>query len=156
VIESEPLGKTEECEQLTDLWNDNLAALPLSHVYGLIIVTMSTMLVGGTIVLLPKFDPSLVLDGIETFKISLMVGAPAMYELLLKEIEERKADFSSLRLCFAGGAPISIDLFHRVERMAKVPLITAYGLTESARLATANPLHGERKLGPVHANSFSV
>ncbi|MFN3288169.1 MAG: AMP-binding protein [Sphingomonadaceae bacterium] len=58
-------------------------------------------------------------------------------------------DWSSLRICVSGGAPMPVELAERFERTTGVRVSEGYGLTETAGVASVNPYQGPRKLGSI-------
>jgi long-chain acyl-CoA synthetase len=122
-----------------------LATLPLCHIYGMTVVTIGTIGRAGTLVVLPKFEARSALQTIERERITILPAVPAMYMMMLHEMAQAEYDLSSLRLCFSGAAPMPPQAIPAVEARFGVPLIEGYGLTESACVATINPLHGTRK-----------
>ncbi len=126
-----------------------LLTVPLYHIYGMAVIMLGTLAKGATLVMLPKFDAATALRIIESEKITLLSAVPTMYRLLLQETERTKYNLNSMRLCFSGGAPLDIELLGQIEQTFGVPVIEAYGMTESACLGSANPLFGIRKLGSV-------
>ena len=72
-----------------------------------------------------------------------------MYQALLDHPNCGKTDFSSLRVCISGGAPLPQPLKQRFEATTGARLIEGYGLTETAGVATANPYEGEERPGTI-------
>jgi long-chain acyl-CoA synthetase len=58
-------------------------------------------------------------------------------------------DFSALRVCHSGAAPMAKEIFKRVESAFGAPVQEGYGLSEASSIVTSNPLHGVRKPGSV-------
>lgn len=126
-----------------------LAALPLCHIYGMTVVMIGTVARGGTLVIIPKFDAKGTLEAIEREGVTILPAVPAMYSMMLAELAENPVDLSAMRICFSGGAPLSTELLAKIEDAFGVPVIEGYALTETACVATINPLHGIRKIGSV-------
>lgn len=126
-----------------------LAVLPLCHIYGLTVVMLASVSSGGTLVIVEKFDAARVLATIEKEKVTLVPAVPAMYQFMLKELETTSYDLSPVRMCLSGGAALPIELIASLEAHFGAPLVEGYGMTESACVATANPLEGVRKPGSV-------
>lgn len=59
-----------------------LAALPLFHVFGLTVTLCVPLAAGGSIVLVPRFDPSGALELCERHRVAILAGAPAMFAAL--------------------------------------------------------------------------
>ena len=123
-----------------------LGALPLFHIFANICVLNRTVVAGGEMVLLPRFEPGEVIAAIERTRATKMPGVPNMYQALLDHPAMRKADLSSLRLCISGGAALPAALKERFERETGALLVEGYGLTEGGMLC-ANPVAALNKSG---------
>ena len=121
-----------------------IVAVPASHVTGLIANVFALLGVGGTVVMMPRFDADqfLALATAETMTFTIMV--PAMYNLCLLRADFTKHDLSRWRIGAFGGAPMPVAT---IERMAKIlpdlDLIQAYGATETTSPATIMPAGGQ-------------
>ncbi|MBI5444312.1 MAG: long-chain fatty acid--CoA ligase [Deltaproteobacteria bacterium] len=107
----------------------NLAAAPLTHTAGP--MSLVTAVRGGTIVLLPRPDPALVLDAIEEHRVTEFYLPPTViYRLLdLPGVAER--DYSSLRYFMYGAAPMSTEKLRRALKVFGPVMIQGYGQTEA-------------------------
>lgn len=94
-------------------------------------------------------DPSIVKNFYKIanhFRGRMIWTVPTHLSMLL-EVPVGDNDISSLQYVFVGGAPVSVDLFRRFESATGIKLVEAYGLTETVCITSANPPHGERKIG---------
>lgn len=82
-----------------------LLCSPLSHAAGAMV--LPTLLRGGTVILLPRFDAEAVLDTIDRERVTTLIGVPTMICALLDALGVRHRDVSSLKTIFYGSAPIS-------------------------------------------------
>ena len=108
--------------------------LPMSHIVGVSLILM-TLLSGATARLVSKYDPAAFVKHIADEGITTVNGVPATYQRLLeyKQIAGiKKLDRGSLRLIAVAGAPLDLDLKNRVEAELGIPLLNAYGITETA------------------------
>ena len=128
-----------------DKW---LAMLPLCHIYGLGAIAFSTVAIGGTIVILEKFDPVVALETIQKERITLLPAVPSMYQFMLMEMGKTTYDVSSIRVCFSGAAALSAELMEQTHQAFGVPVVEGYALSETACGATINRLDA-RKIGSV-------
>lgn len=106
--------------------------LPISHIVGISLLIM-TLMVGGTVRLVSKYDPAALARAIAEEGITILNGVPATYQRLLeyKAVAGLKQlDPGSLRLIAVAGAPLDLDLKSRVEREFGLPLSNGYGITE--------------------------
>ncbi|HEX7876756.1 MAG TPA: long-chain fatty acid--CoA ligase, partial [Sphingobium sp.] len=126
-----------------------IAVLPFFHVFANTCVLNRTVLAGGEMVTLPRFDAVQVLAAVQRTKPSSMPGVPTMYQALLDHPATPNVDFSSLRLCISGGAPLPLELKQRFEAMTGAKLCEGYGLTETSPVVCSNPYEGLNKAGTV-------
>src|SRR6266436_2890635 len=106
--------------------------LPISHIVGISLLIM-TLMVGGTVRLVSKYDPAALAKAIAEEGITILSGVPATYQRLLeyKAVAGlRQLDGGSLRLIAVAGAPLDLDLKSRVEQELGLPLSNGYGITE--------------------------
>lgn len=115
-----------------------MGALPLFHIFGQTIILNRTIANGGTVILLPRFNAGDVIDAMGRASPSALPGVPAMFEKLLKHRRIRRVDWSGVRTCVVGGAPLSERLAARFYRETGITLTQGYGLTESAGVVAAN------------------
>ncbi|HLH81753.1 MAG TPA: long-chain fatty acid--CoA ligase [Trebonia sp.] len=123
-----------------------VAVLPLFHVFGLSSVLNTAVRFGGTLVLLPRFEPDAVLDAIARYRCTIFSGVPTMYyELLRADLAGR--DLSSLRVGISGGAAIPGEVIRAFEeKFPGVVILEGYGLSETASTTTFNISAEQRKV----------
>ncbi len=126
-----------------------LGALPLFHVFANTAVLNRTIINRGCIAMLPRFDVGQILAAIRNERATSLPGVPTMFQAMLDDPRIEGADFSSLRICIAGGAPLPIRLKERWEATTGVRLVEGYGLTETAGVVTANPYEGDDRAGTI-------
>lgn len=108
---------------------------PMFHVAGTSNLFAATW-VGATQVILPRFDAGAVAATIEREQITHAVLVPTMLEMLLRALEERPADLSSLRNLQYAASPISPELQRRAMKRFECELAQFYGMTETAPTVT--------------------
>ncbi len=108
---------------------------PMFHVAGTSNLFAATW-VGATQVILPRFDAHAVAQTIERERITHAVLVPTMLDMLLRELEQRPADLSSLRNVQYAASPISPDLQRRALERLHCELAQFYGMTETAPTVT--------------------
>jgi len=125
-----------------------LAVLPLSHSYGLTLMNAGHIL-GTRGVLLRWFNPELVLETIQRYRVQQMSGVPTMFVYLLHFAEADRFDTSSMRIWGSGAAPLPLEIVEPFENKFGGVLLEGYGLTEASPVVSANRLSVGRKLGSV-------
>ncbi len=126
-----------------------IAVLPFFHVFANTCTLNRTVLNGGEMVMLPRFEAVQVLAAIQRTKATSLPGVPTMYQALLDHPAIRNIDFSSLRACISGGAPLPLEVKQRFEAATGAKLIEGYGLTETSPVVCSNPYEGRNKTGTV-------
>jgi acyl-CoA synthetase (AMP-forming)/AMP-acid ligase II len=108
----------------------NLAAAPMTHTAGMLSLPCTAR--GGTVVVLPKPDPMLLLATIARHRVTEFFLPPTViYRLLdIPGIEER--DFSSLKYFLYGAAPMSVEKLKRAIEVFGPVMAGGYGQTEAA------------------------
>jgi long-chain acyl-CoA synthetase len=125
-----------------------LCPLPLFHIYGLTVDMNYAMLTGSTLILIPRFDPEMVLKATK-HKPRLFPGAPIMYQTLAHHPDIGKYDLSSIEACISGAAPLAPEVQRAFEAVTGGRVVEGYGLTEASPVTHCNPVHGERRLGTI-------
>lgn len=126
-----------------------LGVLPLFHVFANTCVLNRTVVNGGCIVMLPRFEAGQALGVINRTRPTSMFGVPTMFQALLDHKLLARTDFSSLRECVSGGAPLAQPLKMRFEKETGVKIVEGYGLTETSGVVSTNPLRGENRSGSI-------
>lgn len=126
-----------------------VGVLPFFHVFANACVLNRTVLNGGCIAMLPRFEAGQCLKTLERVKATAMPGVPTMYQALLDHPALAGTDFSSLRVCISGGAPLSAPLKRAFETATGAKLVEGYGLTESSGVVSSNPYEGVERPGSI-------
>ncbi len=126
-----------------------LGVLPFFHVFANTCVLNRTILNGGTIAMLPRFDAKQALRTITRTRTTALPGVPTMYQALLDHPDLATTDFSSLRVCISGGAPMPAELREKFVAATGASLVEGYGLTESSGVVATNPYEGPVKAGTI-------
>jgi len=116
-----------------------VGVLPFFHVFANATVLNRTVLNGGCIAMLPRFNAGQCLATITRTRATSMPGVPTMYQALLDHPDIGRTDFSSMRICTSGGAPLPAPVKQQFEAVTGARLIEGYGLTETSGVATCNP-----------------
>ena len=126
-----------------------IGVLPLFHVFANTCVLNRTVVAGGMIVMLPRFDAAQTLAAITRTKATSLPGVPTMYRALLAHPRIAQTDFGSLRVCISGGAPLPAEIKAAFDARTGARLIEGYGLSESSGVVACNPYDGEGEPGSI-------
>jgi acyl-CoA synthetase (AMP-forming)/AMP-acid ligase II len=120
-----------------------LVVNPFFHSFGLKAGILACLLRGATMVPLPVFDAVAAMRVIEAERITVLPGAPTIYQALLDHQERESFDLSSLRLAVTGAANVPAALVERMCRELSFRVVlTAYGLTEAVVATMCWPSDG--------------
>jgi long-chain acyl-CoA synthetase len=126
-----------------------LAALPLFHSFGQTLLQNSVLKAGGSVVMMPRFDPGTALGLIQKHRVNLFGGVPTMFFSLLHHSKSDRYDISSLRLCISGGAAMAVDVMKAFDEKYRVNILEGYGLSETSPVASFNVLDRPKKAGSI-------
>lgn len=105
---------------------------PFFHTFGYKAGWLASIIFGSTTLPVMAFDKEAAMAQIESDQVTMLPGAPSLYEMLLADPARDNYDLSSLRLGVTGAAAVPVQL---VKDMRSVlgfkTVVTAYGLTES-------------------------
>ncbi|TCJ02476.1 o-succinylbenzoate--CoA ligase [Cytobacillus praedii] len=87
-----------------------IVLLPLFHIGGIGLFAFPSLFSGGTIVIPGKFEPEKALSMIEAYKVTIVMGVPAIHQALLTCPAFHTSDLSSVRWFYNGGAPCPREL----------------------------------------------
>ncbi len=122
-----------------------LTALPLFHAFAATACMIYPLLHGVTTVVLPRFDPQDVARTIARDKITVFLGVPSMYNVLLRLPDECTPLFASLKYGISGGAAMPQEIMAAFERRFGKPIYEGDGPTECSPVTSVNPVGGQRK-----------
>lgn len=129
-----------------------LLAIPMFHVYGLIVGMSLAVYVGSSMVMIPNpRDLKDVLTSIDKYRPSMYPGVPTMYNAINNhpEVQAGKYDLSSIQACISGSAPLMRETKERFEALTGGKLVEGYGLTETLVATHCNPIFGENRTGSI-------
>jgi acyl-CoA synthetase (AMP-forming)/AMP-acid ligase II len=117
-----------------------LVVNPFFHSFGFKAGILACLVSGAAMVPVPVFDAVRVMRLIEAERITVLPGAPTVYQAILDHPERGRFDLSSLRLAVTGAANVPAALVERMRRELRIPVVlTAYGLTEAVVATMCRP-----------------
>jgi fatty-acyl-CoA synthase len=124
-----------------------LALAPLFHIGGLNGTVNPTLLRGGCVVIVRRFDPAATLEVIEQQRVNSFFAVPTMLDAMAREPGFATRDLSALRSIGAAGAPVPVPTL-RTWLARGVTMQQAYGMTEAAPGCTVlDSADAQRKVG---------
>ncbi|SFZ74119.1 AMP-binding protein [Chitinimonas taiwanensis] len=119
-----------------------VCALPLYHIFSLTANCMVFSKIGGQNVLItnPRDIPAFV-EELAKFPITCMTGVNTLFNALTNNADFKKLNFKTWKLALGGGMAVQKAVAEHWKEMTGVPLIEAYGLTETSPAACINPMN---------------
>jgi long-chain acyl-CoA synthetase len=125
-----------------------MVVLPLFHSFGQTVMQNSTLLAGGTLVLMPRFEPVGAAQLIAKHRINVFAGVPTMYFALLHHPDVTPAMLATLGQCLSGGAAMPVEVMAAFDGKFGTDILEGYGLSETSPVASFNP-RGAKKAGSI-------
>jgi len=108
-----------------------LVVNPFFHSFGYKAGIVVSLLTGATVVPMAVFDTTRMMQLVEAHRITVLPGAPAIYQALLEAPDRAEHDLSSLRFAVTGAAVVPVALVERMQSELSFELVlTAFGMTE--------------------------
>ncbi len=119
-----------------------ITALPLYHIFSLTANCLTFMKVGARNYLItnPRDMPNFVKE-LQNVSFTAFTGVNTLFIGLMNTPGFDKIDFSGLKMTLGGGMAVQQPVAERWQKMTGVPLIEAYGLTETSPAVCINPLN---------------
>ena len=112
-----------------------LGILPMSHAVGMAVVLLGGLYSGATLYLGARFDPVKALQLLEKEKLTVLLGSPSMFSLLLDYAKLKgltRLQFPALRIMSSSGAPLQAPIKEATEALLGLTLHNGYGVTETS------------------------
>jgi len=122
-----------------------IGSSPLFHILGQT-TALSVLLVGGSIVLMPKVNLDAVFDAVQRFKGKTLIGVPTLYRMILEHDRIDFYNLSSLAYCFNGGDVLPVEINQRWRKKFNKPIYQGYGATETCGGVSMCPADEENPL----------
>jgi long-chain acyl-CoA synthetase len=122
-----------------------LTALPLFHIYGMTTSMTVPISLGAKMVLVPKFEPTKILEIVQKQKVTVFCGVPTMYSALLANPELGKYDLTSIRVCISGASFLPPQVQKKFMKVTSGFLAEGYGLTETSPVTHCTPVDSSMK-----------
>ena len=127
-----------------------LAAMPVFHGFGLGVCIHTMMVVGGTSILVPRFNVKSYANLIKKNRPNIIAGVPTLFEAITRNKYLDGADLSCLRGVFSGGDSLTIELKKKFDQFladhnAGVRVREGYGTTECVTASCLTPYSKEKE-----------
>ena len=121
-------------------------AAPVVFAAGFGTFVLIPLFAGASELLFTRFIPEKIVDGIETFKPTVLTGLTSFYEALLNASNFSPDKFSSIRMCTTGGSPLEPQIFKRWYEATGMPIYEGLGATEFLHLVVSNAVRMRAKV----------
>ena len=127
-----------------------LAAMPVFHGFGLGVCIHTLMFIGGTSILVPRFNVKSYAKLIRKTQPNFIAGVPTLFEAITRNRYLDGADLSCLRGVFSGGDSLTIELKKKFDAFlaahnASVRVREGYGTTECVTACCLTPYNKEKE-----------
>jgi long-chain acyl-CoA synthetase len=122
-----------------------IGSSPLFHILGQT-TALSVLLVGGSIILMPRVNLDAVFDSAQRYKAKTLIGVPTLYRMILEHDRIDLYDLSSLEYCFNGGDVLPVEINQRWRKKFNKPIYQGYGATETCGGVSMCPANEENPL----------
>ena len=129
-----------------------LMAIPLFHVYGMVVGMLFGIYTGAALVMIPNpRDLDDLLSNAQKYKTTIFPGVPTLYNAINNhpDVLAGKYDLSSIKACISGSAPLMRETKESFEAITGGVLFEGYGLSEAPTASHCNPLQGENRTGSI-------
>ncbi len=127
-----------------------MGVLPFFHVFAMTVVMHCSVRLGKKIIIHQKFDLNEVLESLRVHRPTFFPAVPAVFNAIANCAAIRSEDFSNLKYCISGGAPLPGDVRRLFEEKTGCKAMReGYGLTEASPGVTFNPATGFMKPGSI-------
>jgi len=126
-----------------------MLAIPIFHAYGMTAGMTFALVMGASMVLMPKFEVVPVLKAVDKHKVGIFPGVQAIYVAINNYRDVGKYNVHSIKACISGAGPLHQEVQKKFEELTGGKLVEGYGLTEASPVTHCNPVYGKRKMGMI-------
>jgi long-chain acyl-CoA synthetase len=129
-----------------------LVAIPVYHVYGMVLGMNLAVKMGARMVLIPNpraLDD--LLQALETHQATIFPGVPSIYAAInhYPPVLAGDYDLSSIKACISGSTTLPVRVKQEFEALTQGHLVEGYGLSEAPTATHCNPILGENREGSI-------
>jgi long-chain acyl-CoA synthetase len=119
--------------------DSSLVCGSLSFIYTIITNSFSCIRSGATLILQDRFHPEHALRAIEQQRITVFMGVPTMFTMMLNWARDQQVNAASLRLCLSSGQSLPWSVAERVKQRFGATVYDFWGQTEGTPITGYNP-----------------
>ena len=126
-----------------------LGVLPFFHVFAMTVVMNFAIRTASSMVILPRFELSALMQLINTTKPTVMPAVPTLFNAIMNFPQVKNHNLRSLKFCISGGAPLPLAVKRGFEDVTGCVVVEGYGLTEASPVVTCNATAGPMREGSI-------
>src|SRR5262249_13488422 len=109
-----------------------LLVIPYFHVYGLVVGALFGVWQGAMQILIPKFDPNLLLAATKQYLPTYFPAVPTLFIALLNHPDAKQSGLDRVQRFNSGSAPLPVEVIDQFERLSGAPIFEGWGMTETS------------------------
>jgi long-chain acyl-CoA synthetase len=113
-----------------------LCVMPLFHVFAVAMCLHLACYCRGTLLIHPRYRPDWVLEALSRQRVTRLPAGPTVFIGLMGHEDFAKTDFSRLRCCYSGSAPLPAETLERWRRITGTTILEGFGQTEAGPVLT--------------------
>ncbi len=122
-----------------------MAFLPFFHIYGQVVVMLSGLVQGSTLVLFTTPDIEDILDAMERYQASGFFGVPTLFELLKEYEKTSRVNWKRLKMIVCGADTLHDSTVEAWEKRTNTTILEGYGMTETTSVSHGSPYNRPKK-----------
>jgi acyl-CoA synthetase len=108
-----------------------MSVVPAPFGFGLWTAHFTPTLLGAPVVVLPRFDPALTLEMLQSERVSVLMAVSTQFVMLLSHPEFERFDLSRLRVMYTGGEAVPFHKAEEFETRTGATILNMYGSNET-------------------------
>src|SRR5207249_1551603 len=113
--------------------------IPYFHIYAFTVGMMTGIWVGALQVLLPRYDPDMMLTAIRDYRPTFVPAVPTLWVSLLNHPRVKEFGLDKVQTFNSGGAPLPVEVMNQWQQTIGRPLHQGYGLSEASPVSHCTP-----------------
>ncbi|MBN1663833.1 MAG: AMP-binding protein [Deltaproteobacteria bacterium] len=122
-----------------------IAFLPFFHIYGQVVVMLSGMSQGSTLVLFTTPDIEEIISAMERYQASAFYGVPTLFQFLTEYEKTDRINWKKLKLIACGADTLHDSTIEAWENRTHATIYEGFGMTETTAVSHSSPLERPKK-----------